>query len=488
MSKKDKYILAIDTGLTNSKALIFSQDGCVLAEVQRTTPVRTEGNGHSEIDMEELWSVIREIISEVTKSVPDKKNIVCIGFSGHGNGLYCLDANGNPLRKAITSMDTRAISEVTSFPTDLAEILRKKSMQQLWSGQPGMILRHLKKHDPKHYGMISRIMLCKDYLAYRLTNIITTDYSDISASGLMNNSTGVYDMDILSILEIPEVFTMLPEYIHGYDIRGGVSLQGARDTGLHQGTPVIGGMFDVDSCTYGCGTVWPGSECSIAGTWNINARVSERMTYSDRIRQCIWRTDGQTTLMIDSSATSAVNIKWYIKKLLAAESSNYSKFDQSVAGHQFRFDSPYFLPFVNGSLGSYKSRAAFIGIDILCDNYSLFAAVYEGICFAHRWHLENIGGDSYKNLRVTGGTAKGKQFCQLFADVCGKRIETVNVEQSGAFGIWAAATCAIGLYNNMETALSSKLVMNGEFIPDKNKHELFNNRYQRFKELIQCHL
>lgn len=489
MSDKRNYILAVDAGLTNSKAIVYDDSGNILMESSATTPVESGPDGISQINMDELWRVVCGLISEVSGKLAGYGSIVCIGFSGHGNGLYCIDASGKPVGKAVTSMDLRAAEELMSLDPDNAEFIRNKSMQQLWSGQPGMILRWMKKTVPEQYSRISKFMLCKDYLAYRLTARVATDYSDISASGLMDNHAGCYDNELLIRLGIPEMINALPECIRGYDIRGTVSSQGANDTGLAEKIPVIGGMFDVDACAYGCGAISPGDLCSIAGTWNINSLVSASRSYSDKIRQCIIRTDGNKSLIIDSSATSAINITWYLKKLKNLGQSDFDRFDADIAEYCYSLDSPYFMPFVNGSLGTGLNKAVFTGIDLSCGPDNLFAAVYEGVCFAHRWHLENIDSSNLTRvLTLTGGAAKGKQFCQLFADINGREVRTVNIAQSGAFGIWAAAAYAAGYFASMEQAVESKLDVVNRFVPDIDRHELFNNRYNNFKELIKCHL
>ncbi len=488
MTFAGKNILAVDTGLTGCKALVFNPIGNVIAEAQRTTPVESNGKGRSVIDMDVLWRVACEAISEAVGCSGD---IGCIGFSGHGNGLYCIDAVGNSVGKAVSSMDCCAESELNLLNESERERLRELSLQQLWAGQPGMILRRLKHECPDDYSRIHKILFCKDYLAFRLTGIPVTDYSDVSASGLLNNTIGKYDPEITGLLGIKEASEMLPEIICGYDIRGVVSGQGAHDTGLPEGIPVIGGMFDVDACAYGCGTVVPGDACSIAGTWNINAVVSGHMNYSDRIRQCIRRTDGQTALLIDSSATSAVNIKWYAGKLLGCDkSSDFEKLDAGLEHYEYTFRSPYYLPFVNGSLGCGMSRGAFVGLDISCDRETLFAAVYEGICFAHRWHFDNlVATDSeISTMTLTGGAAKGKEFRQLMADICGINVQTVNIEQSGAFGIWAAASCALKRFNDIGEAVAGKIRITDTRQPDEIRHAVFEERYMKFKELIKCPL
>ncbi len=483
-------ILAVDSGLTACKALIFDMTGNVLTESGAATPVISSSDGASFIDMDKLWNVICSVISDAFLSGKiSPAEIKCVGFSGHGNGLYCIDQNGLPVGPAVTSMDVRAkdlIDELTETQTDF---LKHKSMQHIWPGQPGIILRWIKEKKPEQYRNIHKIMFCKDYLAFRLTGKVATDYSDISSSGLLDNSESTYDPEILNCLGIPEIKSALPNIIKGYDIRSGVSTQGAEDTGIPEGIPVIGGMFDVDACVYGSGVFFPKDACCIAGTWNINAVVSDKMSFYPNIRQCVKRTDGKTSLMIDSSATSSVNIEWYLKKFLGIE-NQYNVFDCYLKSYEITFDSPFFIPFINGSLNNIFHKGAFIGLDMTCDKGKLFAAVYEGVCFAHRYHIEKLekSGAKIELVRITGGAARSTNFCRLFTDITGKRANTTNFSQSGALGLWAGAVVALGRYENMASAIKEKVMFCEIYSPDLARHKLFTKRYEKFKELIKCRL
>lgn len=473
-------ILAIDIGLSFCKALLFDDAGNIIASKSCPTPVLNPSNGFSEINMTALWNAVSEIMRHAVKNNP----VAAVGISGHGNGIYCLDSKGNPVGNAITSMDRRAKNEIKLLSDKQKELLTSRSTQSLWAGQPGMILRWLKHHKPKEYSRIDKIMLCKDYLSFMLTGKYATDWSDISASGLLNNISGKYDAEMLGLMEISELIGKLPPIIRAFDIRDGVSEAAAIQTGLRAGTPVIGGMFDVDACVYGAGVAEPGTLCTVAGTWNINTAVIETPCFEPKIRQCIRRGDGEKSMLIDSSATSAVNIEWLLKKFFK-NSIDYKDFSDELEIHEWNNGSPYSLPFINGSLGTTAKKGALLGLDVSHDSKDMMAAVAEGICFAHRFHIENLAqaGAKFDKIRLTGGAAKDS-FCQLFSDTCNLTVETVNENQTGAAGIRAAADVALGKSPDIKSAVSVKK----EFKPKHENSILFNERYKQFKELIKCPL
>ena len=472
------HILAVDVGLSFCKALLFDEAGDVIASASSPTPVSNPSSGLSEINMTDLW----QVVSGIMRQAAGRNSVAAIGISGHGNGIYWLDANNAQVSNAVTSMDRRAEAEIAHLSNEQKNLLTTRSTQSLWAGQPGMILRWLKHKHPNEYSRIDKIMLCKDYLSFMLTGVYATDWSDISASGLLNNISGKYDADMLEAMGIAEVAATLPPIIKSFDIRSGVSGAASDLTGIKVGTPVIGGMFDVDACVYGAGVIEPGTLCAIAGTWNINAAVVETSYHSTKIRQCIRRSDGQNSMLIDSSATSAVNLEWALKKMLHLD---YKSLDTELAVHEWNVDSPYWLPFINGSLNTAVEKGALLGLDISHDSKDVMAAIAEGICFAHRFHIENLveAGAEFAKIRLTGGAAKNS-FCQLFANICGYLVEAVNEKQTGAAGIRAAANVARGKC----TAMQSSACVMKEFTPCRNQVALFNVRYKQFKEFIKCPL
>lgn len=490
MNRSDA-ILAIDTGLSVCKAIVYRLDGEFVAEARQVTPVRSStvhGLRTSELNMSALWNAVCTVVADVIARARQAGVIVrCVGVCGHGNGLYGLDEQGDPAGDAITSMDCRATQELQEIPEDKRFFLQKASAQKLWTGQPGLILRWLKKSRPKQYHDIRHVLFCKDYLSFRLCGEIATDYGDSSSCGLLDRKTKRFSQRILDTLEIQDATGKMPRLLRGDTIRGHVTPDASRQTGIPTGTPVIGGMFDVDACVYGSGALDSGDVCSIAGTWNVNAAVSSGVNYCEPIRQSIWRTDGQTGLKIDSSATSAVNIDWYLKLVLALDNGHDVFADHANLG-SYSSESPYFFPFIAGSLDELDRKASLIGLDCSCDSRKLYAAVTEGIAFAHRVHLENLEhcGVKMETIRLSGGLGKSPLFCQILADLCGMPMIRSDVDQAGAFGIWAAAVTALGIYPDMATAIRTHLCIRKQYEPDWKRHDLFIRRYGKFKEYMQC--
>src|SRR5512132_2968844 len=133
-----RYLLGIDNGSTVSKAALFDFHGKELATASCKADTEYPHPGWTERDMEMLWqSTASAIRAVLAKSGARPEEIAGIGNTGHGNGLYLLDKQGQPLRNGIQSMDTRAADVITQWSQrDLSAKAFPYTVQSLWPAQP----------------------------------------------------------------------------------------------------------------------------------------------------------------------------------------------------------------------------------------------------------------------------------------------------------------------------------------------------------------
>lgn len=480
-----QYVLGIDVGLTNTKAVLYSTTGVFIAEARKTTPLISDRENASEIPMLRLWEGVKSVVKSVLKaSGIDPKHIAGIGVSGHGNGLYYTDKMGKPIDNAVTSMDHRA-SELVEKLYTAEEMLRKTTLQSIWDGQPGIILKWLKMNRPGIYEKIGHVMLCKDWITHCFTGEYTSDYSDMSASGLMDNITRKYSIDILTVLGIREIEEKLPELLKSFEIAGNVTLKAEQETGLKQGTPVIAGLFDVDACGIGAGFIREDQFCSIAGTWNINMSLIKKHVDSRDIRQCTLRGDNSAYLAIDSSPTSSSNIDWVMKKVIGKR-VNFERFENILSQYRHGENKILFLPLIYGGLGNENKGGMFANLRSYHNYKDLLCAAAEGICFAHNYHLLNLikSGSHAKTVRLTGGASRNPYWCQMFADVTGFKVEVPESPQAGALGLSIMVCLGIGCFKNLDESVHNMVKVEKFYIPDSEKNHIYREKYGGFIRLL----
>ncbi len=456
-----KYLLGIDNGLTAIKAALFDTEGKRIRTACRYTPISGD-----EIDMEQLWQRTAECIREAAGS--DGENIIAVANSGHGNGLYAVDKDLNPVYSAITSMTKRPKNI-----DDVSEDLFAKTMQKVWEGQPAFILRWIKENDPEVYKKIYKFMLCKDYIRLRLTGKITSDYTDMSAAGLINNITKEYDREIFRLIRIDEMYDALPELRKSTEIAGRVTHAAAQITGIAEGAPVAGGMFDVNACVLGSGAL----NCYgiIAGTWGVNAAVSDMPRSSREILQCCIFADNKKYICIESAPNSAGNLEWFMKKIL--NESDFAEADrivESTPGNEV-----FYFPYIYGTLMS----GSFLGLKASHGKGDMLRAVFEGICFEHRLQIGRIkkAGIKLKSAVLSGGAASSEVWSQMFADVLEIPVCVMQEKQAGTLGAAAAAAVCGGVYKDIYEAAEHMVKTEKKYLPQKD----YSEKYAKYKKYVR---
>ena len=180
------YYIGADLGTSALKLLLCDKNGNIVKSVTRFYEVKYPKPGWSEQSPEDWWKAFCDGVKELTETV-DKESIKGIGVAGQMHGLVILDKNNEVIRPAILWNDGRCDKE-TEY---LNETIGKEKLSALtaniaFAGFTAPKLLWLKKHEKQNFDRISKIMLPKDYINYRLTGVHATDYSDASGTLLLD--------------------------------------------------------------------------------------------------------------------------------------------------------------------------------------------------------------------------------------------------------------------------------------------------------------
>ena len=465
-------ILCIDCGLTKGKLLLFSSDGACYGETSFPTPL-DHSLIHTHILREYLYIAIKELLHNTGT---DANRISCITVSGHGNGLYAIGED-DVLPVGYSSMMTESGEFLPRAGVTFPIIL-----QSDWAGQPMAILAWLKKRKPRTYHQIKTVLFCKDLLRWFLTGVAVTEETDASAAGLLNAVTGQYDRQLLQFYDVEDAYDKLPLILKSDACAGRITSVVAEKTGLCIGTPVLAGLFDVNSCMLGTGVIDDDSYALIAGTWGINASASQTLVKTTSITQCCRFFGAVPYVCIDSAPTSCSNLEWFVKNVL--EDMPYPQVNQLVL-QQPADDNLLYLPYLYAPMDLPKAQGGFVGLQAHHSKADMLRAVYEGIVFEHRYRLEKLQaiGIHSDTAILSGGASGSNVFAQMFADVCGLTIKTPAQTQAGALGGAILGLTATGTYPNIRAAVDTLVHYRPEFKPSPNCANYYERKYRKFKEL-----
>lgn len=281
-----QYWLGLDCGGSWLKAGLYDREGREAGVQRLPLCALSPQPGWAERDMAELWQCCMAVIRALlTHSGVSGEQIVGIGISAQGKGLFLLDKNDKPLGNAILSSDRRAMEIVRRWQEDgIPEKLYPLTRQTLWTGHPVSLLRWLKEHEPERYAQIGCVMMTHDYLRWCLTGVKGCEESNISESNLYNMSLGEYDPCLTDWLGIAEINHALPPVVGSAEICGEITAQTAALTGLKAGTPVVGGLFDVVSTALCAGIEDEFTLNAVMGTWAVTSGITAVYVTVKRIR------------------------------------------------------------------------------------------------------------------------------------------------------------------------------------------------------------
>jgi len=491
--------MGIDNGGTSCKAVIFDELGVEIAKSSRLLDMITPYSHHTERDMDLLWSKNVDCINEaITKSKINPNLIKGVSCSGHGKGLYLWSKDDKPLRNGIVSTDGRANYIVNKWKEEHKdELVYNINYQNILACQPVALLRWLKENEEYNYKNIKWIFAVKDYIRFRLTGEAFSEITDYSGSNLLDLSTKKISKELLNIFDISEMYDCIPPLKKSTDICGYITKEVSALTSLPEGTPVAGGMFDIDACSIAMNVVDSNYLCCIAGTWSINEYISKKPIRNHTIMMNSLYCMDDYYLIEESSATSAGNLEWFINQFMSDKKNELSKnkneniyeyCDKLVESVSPENQNIIFLPFIYGSNYNAASKASFIGLDSHNTFADIVRAVFEGIVLCHMVHIEKLlkNKTNFKAIRLAGGAANSKVWTQIFADVTGYPIEVVKVKELGALGCAMVASVASGEYKDIKTASDKMTSFDKIIYPNLQNKKIYDLKFERYKRIYNA--
>jgi len=495
-----EYLLGIDNGNTISKAAIFDLQGREIQAAGRKVEPDYPRQGWTERSMDRLWQVTAATIKEALDASGIKpEQIIAVGTTGHGNGLYLLDKERRPARPGIQSMDSRAAGIIDEWNRSrLHGRVFPYTTQSLWPAQPNALLAWIKRNEPQVYRSIGAVLMVKDYIKYCLTGEISSDYSDMSGTSLLDVPHKRWSEELLDLYDLSELRTALPPLMHSFDIAGRVTTDAARATGLAAGTPVVGGLFDVDASALGAGVYRPNQVSIIAGTWSINQIVTSEPILDPTLFMTTIFTVPDLWLTLEASATSAANLEWFVTHFCAEEKtaaaqrgiSVYDICSEIVDSLPPGGSDIIFHPFLFGSNVQATARAGFYGIAGWHTKAHILRALYEGVVFSHLSHLEKLrdaaGPDIHiQAVRLSGGGAHSAVWTQIFADALQLPMEVPDGIEIGARGAAMSAGIGAGVYKDHADAVETAVKVKRRQEPNPQATPLYLARYAEYKKLVE---
>lgn len=474
--------IGIDLGTSAVKLLLMDGKGTIQKVVSKEYPLFFPETGWSEQNPEDWYRQTVEGLMELVAEA-DKSQVAGIGFGGQMHGLVALDKEDRVIRPAILWNDGRA-EEETDY---LNEVIGKEKLSRYtaniaFAGFTAPKLLWMRKHEPKKFAKIDKIMLPKDYLAYRLCGVHCTDYSDASGMLLLDVKKKRWSEEMLEICGVKE--EQLPKLFESYEIVGCLKPEIAALAGLSGKVKVAAGAGDNAAAAVGTGTVGDGA-CNISlgtsGTIFISSKTF-RMDENNALH-AFAHADGYYHLMGCMLSAASCN-KWWSEDILrtkkfAAEQAAITRLGEN---------NVFYLPYLMGERSPHNDarvRAAFIGMSMDTKREDMTQAVLEGVAFGLRDSLEAArkAGIVVERSKICGGGAKSPLWKKIIANVMNLKLDIIASEEGPGYGGALLAAVGCGEYPDVETAAKTVVKVTEVVEPDPELTAKYEEKYRKFKEI-----
>ena len=474
--------IGIDLGTSAVKLLLMDGEGNIHKIVSKEYPLYFPHPGWSEQKPEDWYEQtmagMKELLAEA-----DKSQVAGISFGGQMHGLVILDKEDRVIRPAILWNDGRTFEECDY----LNEVIGKEKLSEYtanisFTGFTAPKLLWVKNKEPENFARMEKIMLPKDYLAYKLTGVHCTDVSDASGMLLFDVKNRCWSKEMCEICHVRE--EQLATCYESYEAVGTLLPDIAEELGLPHTVKVAAGAGDNAAAAVGTGTVGDGM-CNISLGTSGTIFISSKNFGVDKHNalHSFAHADGSYHLMGCMLSAASCN-KWWMDEIIGTK--NYAE-EQRVI-EKLGENHVYFLPYLMGERSPHNNpnaRGTFIGMTMDTTRADMTQAVLEGVAFALRDSLEVAKslGIQIERTKICGGGAKSPLWKKIIANVLNLKVDVIESEEGPGYGAAMLAAVACGEYDSVQE-MAEKLVKVVDTVePDAVLAAKYEERYQQFKQI-----
>lgn len=437
-----RWVLAIDLGSTGLKVGAVTEDGTIVASVARELTTTFTDDGGVEQDPHSWWRLIREATGRLLDDgqlAPD--GLVAVGTTGQYASTVPVDTGGQPVGRCLMWADDRGArwsgrafgGRAAGYrPTSVVPWLRYTGgLPSPGGADPTGHALYLKHARPELYARTATLLEPVDYIGLRLTGRAAATPASMVASWLTDNRPGAALRYVPSLVRrAGRDADRLPELLPPGSVLGELSPDAAADLGLLPGAPVVAGVPDLHAAHIASGAVDDyAAHLTISTTSWVSCAVPFKKTDVLHQMASVPGVRPGQYLMIDNHETAGVCLQWLRDGVLGG---TYDELVELASTAPAGSGGVLFTPWLKGErspVDDRSLRASFVNVSIDTDRKHLVRAVLEGVAHNMRWLVEvadTFAGRRLEPIRILGGGAQSDLWCQIHADVLGRRIERVD--------------------------------------------------------------
>ena len=478
-------MLGVDLGTQGLKVIVFdAATSAVIATAGAPVENLTPAAGYLEQAPEHWWTSLCQIIHNLLRDHDIcPASVAAIGLSGHMHSIVPLRADGTVAYNCIVWADTRSQRQ--------AEYIESATVTPLWNPSiaPYSIAKilWLREHEPAVFSEVDRFLFSKDYLRYRMTGIVATDYSDASGSLIWDFRHPQVGWRAARAAQ-PADIAAPP--VHGSaEATGKLTTGAAAELGLSPNTIVAYGGGDAACAVIGTGIPDHDTLLINAGTAVQVIELQDQPSRFNRETEIRYLfelgVDGKI-FAIGALNSAGHSLDWWRRLLNPALS--HSEFEALATEEPSAADGPLFLPYLQGTGTPYLldgPYGSFVQLSATADKRVLTRAVMDGVAFGIRLCAEALiksGTLADKNILITGGVPKSPLIRKILSNVLPASVTFRSFSDMSALGAVANAAVAAGISEDAAAFLDEFDYGEATPAPDPYLQAHYESAYDRFKK------
>jgi gluconokinase len=483
-----QYIIGIDIGTSNTKAVAFGMAGEILANAGVSYGAIQTAPGFHEQDPEIFFNAVMSTLEEVIRKNQDHK-LTGISFSSAMHGLMAVDKKGKPITNIITWADLRSKDQAQKLKaSETGSRIYQYTGTPIHPMSPLCKLMWMRENDPVTFASAFKFISVKEYIFFKLFGDYFIDHSIASATGLFNIYTLKWYEEALLVAGIHPGQLSTP--VSTTNIFTSIKKKYSDSIGIPANTCFIIGASDGCLANLGTNAVDPGDTAITIGTSGAVRMISEQPQYDERQRIFNYLLTEQKYVSGGAINNGVVLLKWYAENFLDHTFINMEGFDwymEKACSVTPGCNGLIFLPYVMGErapVWDADAKGVFFGIHSKHTQAHFMRSIIEGISFAlyqvTKSLEETIG--PVTNIYASGGFIHSKEWLQILADIFGKEIHVTNASDASALGAAVLGLTALGLLADLSEA-KSFITIQDTYFPDEDQHRIYMANYSVYGSL-----
>jgi len=427
--------LGLDFGTSSVKGVLIDARQKIVATASAPLKVSRPHPGWSEQNPEDWWKACNTVVKALSKLRPKAVAAVeGIGLSGQQHGATLLDRDGKVLRPCILWNDARSFRECEDIMNREPRAVPLAGNIPL-AGYTAPKLVWVKKHEPKTFARVAKVLLPKDYIRFRMTGEYASDMSDSSGTFWLDIAKREWSKLLLDASGMS--IDQMPKLYEGTDATGRLTAQVARAWGMPKRPVVAGGGGDNASAACGIGAVTDNAALVSIGTSGVMFVSNDQFRpNAGRMVHAFCHAVPGTWHQMGVILSAAASLEW-LAGILGAPAPKLT----AALGKTLTGPSPaLFLPYLSGErtpVGDAQVRGLIMGLGHESDHKTLTHAALDAVAFAFRDSLEALkdAGTEVKRVTAVGGGSKSELWLRIIATVLGLPVDLPAAgDVGGAFG------------------------------------------------------